>query len=78
MLRPLLLNTSVNLVFEKPEGIPPLCTDEAKVSQILRNFISNALKLTEQGAETRTSGHSGSADPEAVVWGGLSIPGAGR
>jgi signal transduction histidine kinase/CheY-like chemotaxis protein len=54
MLRPLLLNTAVNLVFEEPEGIPPLCTDEGKVSQILRNFISNALKFTEQG-EVRVS-----------------------
>ena len=29
--------------------VPPLDTDEGKVSQILRNFISNALKFTEQG-----------------------------
>ena len=49
MLRPLLLNTSVNLIFEDPENIPPLETDEAKISQILRNFISNALKFTEKG-----------------------------
>jgi len=54
MLRPLLLNTSVNLVFEEPDEIPLLCTDEGKVSQILRNFISNALKFTEQG-EVRVS-----------------------
>jgi signal transduction histidine kinase/CheY-like chemotaxis protein len=54
MLRPLLLNTSVNLVFEEPEGLPPLCTDDGKVSQILRNFISNALKFTEEG-EVRVS-----------------------
>jgi signal transduction histidine kinase/CheY-like chemotaxis protein len=54
MLRPLLLNTSVNLVFDDPEGIPPLTTDDGKVSQILRNFISNALKFTEQG-EVRVS-----------------------
>jgi signal transduction histidine kinase/CheY-like chemotaxis protein len=54
MLRPLLLNTSVNLVFEEPDGIPPLETDEAKISQILRNFISNALKFTEKG-EVRVS-----------------------
>ncbi len=54
MLRPLLLNTSVSLVFEEPDEIPPLLTDEGKVSQILRNFISNALKFTERG-EVRVS-----------------------
>ncbi len=54
MLRPLLLNTSVSLVFDEPENLPPLETDEAKVSQILRNFISNGLKFTESG-EVRVS-----------------------
>jgi CheY-like chemotaxis protein len=49
MLRPLLLNQSLLLVFEEPEDVPPLLTDESKVSQILRNFISNALKYTERG-----------------------------
>jgi signal transduction histidine kinase/CheY-like chemotaxis protein len=56
MLRPLLINSSVNLVFDEPQGIPPLFTDEGKVSQILRNFISNALKFTEKG-EVRVSAH---------------------
>ncbi|MBD1891952.1 ATP-binding protein [Coleofasciculus sp. FACHB-SPT9] len=50
MLRPLLSdNSSISLVFEEPVGFPPLCTDEGKVAQILRNFISNALKYTERG-----------------------------
>jgi signal transduction histidine kinase len=49
MLRPLLAqNSSVSLVFEEPMDVPQLHTDEGKVSQILRNFISNALKFTEQ------------------------------
>jgi signal transduction histidine kinase/DNA-binding response OmpR family regulator len=49
MLRPLLLNQSVSLVFEDVTGIPQIFSDEGKVSQILRNFISNALKFTESG-----------------------------
>ena len=49
MLKPLLTSTSVNLMFEEADDLPTLCTDEGKVSQILRNFISNALKFTERG-----------------------------
>jgi len=49
MLRPLLVNRSVALLFDDPEGLPGMYTDEGKVSQVLRNFISNALKYTEQG-----------------------------
>jgi signal transduction histidine kinase/CheY-like chemotaxis protein len=54
MLRPLFLNQSVNLVFEPPEESTPVYSDEGKISQILRNFISNALKFTERG-EVRVS-----------------------
>jgi signal transduction histidine kinase/CheY-like chemotaxis protein len=54
MLRPLLLNESVSLVFEEPTDVPAMTTDEGKVSQILRNFLSNALKFTERG-EIRVS-----------------------
>lgn len=49
MLRPLLVSESVELVFEDATALPPMITDESKVSQILRNFISNALKFTERG-----------------------------
>ncbi|MEH1901951.1 MAG: ATP-binding protein [Nostoc sp.] len=55
MLRPLLVQgSSVALIVEEPDTIPPLYTDEGKVAQILRNFVSNALKFTEQG-EVRVS-----------------------
>jgi len=60
MLRPLLAPTSrVELIFEEVNDLPTLHTDESKVSQILRNFISNALKYTERG-EIRVSAHLGS------------------
>ncbi len=49
VLRPLLVSNTVALVFEEPENIPPLNTDDGKISQILRNFVSNALKFTERG-----------------------------
>jgi CheY-like chemotaxis protein len=42
------------LIFDDVSALPALHTDEGKVSQILRNFISNALKYTEHG-EVRVS-----------------------
>jgi signal transduction histidine kinase/CheY-like chemotaxis protein len=78
MLRPLLINDSLALVFEDCEGLPPVCSDERKVSQILRNFISNALKYTERG-EVRVRARL-SADGDrvelAVSDTGIGIPAA--
>ena len=48
-LRPLQANGAVELTFEDAAGLPPLCADEGKVAQILRNFVSNALKFTRAG-----------------------------
>jgi signal transduction histidine kinase len=49
MFKPVLVNPEVNLIFEEPQSTLPLYTDDKKLSQILRNFVSNALKFTVKG-----------------------------
>ncbi len=57
IFKPLLTNPEVTLIFEEPRGMPRLYTDSKKLSQILRNYISNAIKFTERG-EIRVSARS--------------------
>jgi signal transduction histidine kinase/CheY-like chemotaxis protein len=62
-LRPLQVNDAVELLFEDAATLPSMHTDEAKVAQILRNFISNSLKFTERGevrvgARLAAAGHA--------------------
>jgi signal transduction histidine kinase/CheY-like chemotaxis protein len=61
MTRPLLTDGLVNLVFDEPVGITTLHTDEGKVAQILRNFLTNAAKFTERG-EIRVAAKPGPGD----------------
>jgi signal transduction histidine kinase/CheY-like chemotaxis protein len=66
VLRPLQVNEAVELIFEDVSGMPPMHTDESKVAQILRNFVSNALKFTEKG-EVRVASRL-SAGGESVIF----------
>ncbi|WP_409319579.1 sensor histidine kinase [Pseudomonas sp. KCJK9016] len=54
MFRPIVDASAVDLIFEEPVGLPRLYTDDKKLAQILRNFISNSLKFTTRG-EVRVS-----------------------
>ena len=60
MFRPIVDASAVDLIFEEPVGLPRLYTDDKKLGQILRNFISNSLKFTTRG-EVRVSVVQGSA-----------------
>ncbi len=62
MLRPLIAGDAIALIFDEvPADFPILFTDESKVSQILRNFISNAVKFTDRG-HVRVSAGRGEGD----------------
>jgi len=65
-LRPLQVNDAVELVFEDGSTLPTMQTDEGKVAQILRNFVSNSLKFTERG-EVRVGARL-AADRNAIVF----------
>lgn len=62
MLRPLVDEARVDLVFETSDFTEAFDSDEGKISQVLRNFISNALKFTEQGAVTVSAFHDPDTD----------------
>ncbi|MET0533369.1 MAG: ATP-binding protein [Steroidobacter sp.] len=66
MFKPLSVRETVSLIFEEGANLPELHTDQGKVSQILRNLISNALKFTEAGT-VRVSAKL-AADTDMIVF----------
>lgn len=76
MFKPILSSSDVDLVFEEPPTLVPLFTDHKKLSQILRNFISNALKFTPSGSVRVTASFDadGSQVTFAVIDTGIGIP----
>ena len=73
MFRPIATSPEVLLVFETTSHLPPIESDEAKVSRILRNFISNALKHTERGEVRVTARAIGDTVELAVSDTGIGI-----
>ncbi|MGH8207713.1 MAG: sensor histidine kinase [Steroidobacteraceae bacterium] len=74
MFKPIVASSAVSLIFQEPDNVPRIYTDDKKLSQILRNFISNALKFTAQG-EVRVTARLIDADRTefAVIDTGIGI-----
>ncbi|HEX6316528.1 MAG TPA: ATP-binding protein [Gemmatimonadaceae bacterium] len=75
MFKPIVVNEELSLTFEEPQGDIRLYSDDRKVSQILRNFISNALKFTPRG-EVRVQARVNSDDTVTFLVSdtGIGIP----
>ena len=73
MFRPIAQNERVQFRVETPAGDLRLLTDEGKLSQILRNFISNALKFTEEGSVTLSAHREGESIVFCVADTGVGI-----
>jgi signal transduction histidine kinase len=74
MFRPVMADGGVDLVFEPVDPSFTIHTDEGKLSQILRNFIGNALKFTERGEVRVTVTPHGASVTFAVADTGVGIP----
>src|SRR4051812_5074244 len=73
MFKPIVTSTDVDLVFEEPHAVPRIYTDDKRLSQILRNFISNALKFTTRGEVRVTAVGDGDHVTFAVKDTGIGI-----
>jgi signal transduction histidine kinase/CheY-like chemotaxis protein len=76
MLKPLLAENTLSLVFDLPDKLPALYTDEQKVSQVLRNFISNAIKFTPSGEVRVAAKQDGETIVFSVTDTGIGISGS--
>ena len=73
MFKPVLTNPDVVLLFEEPHDVPALYNDDRKLAQILRNFISNALKFTAKGEVRVSARRDGDRVTFAVADTGIGI-----
>jgi len=75
MFKPILTSPKVWLIFDEPIDVPRIFTDHKKLSHILRNFISNALKFTQEGEVRVTAARDGETVIFSVKDSGIGIAG---
>jgi len=73
MFRPMPRAEGVTLRFDEPRDLDVLWSDEGKLSQILRNLVSNALKFTELGEVRVSARRDGALAVFAVTDTGIGI-----
>ncbi|MGC4030502.1 MAG: ATP-binding protein [Tepidisphaeraceae bacterium] len=74
IFRPLQTDSRVTLVIDDPSGgLSAMHSDERKITQILRNLISNALKFTERGEVRVTATADGGSAVFTVQDTGIGI-----
>ncbi len=78
MFRPIAQGGHVEFRVEEPREDLRLTTDEGKLSQILRNFISNALKFTEAGEVVLSAWRDGGSVLFRVADTGMGIAAENR
>ncbi|HEU4699310.1 MAG TPA: ATP-binding protein [Gemmatimonadales bacterium] len=77
VFRPLVSGEHVTLAFEAVGEFPPLWSDEARIAQILRNLVANAIKFTVEGEIRVTARIDAAGRLEFVVADtGIGIPAA--
>jgi signal transduction histidine kinase len=74
MFRPQHHNQEVTLHFEPLTGERTVFTDEGKLTQVVRNFLSNAMKFTERGSITVSAEVTESQVRISVADTGIGIP----
>jgi signal transduction histidine kinase/DNA-binding response OmpR family regulator len=65
----------LNLVLDLVPGLPPVWGDPSRISQVIENLLTNAIKFTPSGGEIRVTVRRLAGDAEVVVAdAGIGIP----
>jgi len=73
-LRPLAIEAGLTLANEVPSDLPPALADEARLIQVMTNFVANAISFTERGGVTVRGAMRDGMVQLAVTDSGVGIP----